>query len=125
MSNYDYTNTSFPRLEYEYGDKDRLLAPKLDAQFSYGTYGVLEIQVIWYYPIIPGKLYHPVDTPEEASWWIDYYNNDGGVKNVYFTPSPDQYTSGTFTEPTIPDDSASESVIEQWYLYQYDRDEYS
>lgn len=114
----------FPRIEYRYGDKDKLLAPKLDSHFSFGDYGVLEIQVIWYYPIIPGKLYHPIDNPEEASWWLNYYRNLGTVKNVYFTPAPDQAATGTFVEPDLnEDDDAIEEAV-QWYLYQYERDEY-
>lgn len=122
---YDPVNSVFPRLEYKYGDKDRLLAPKLDAQFSYGTYGVLEIQVIWYYPIIPGKLYHPVDNPAEASWWLEYYRSLGTAKNVYFTPAPDQESVGTFVVPDIPEDDNPVEEVVQWYLYQYDRDEYT
>lgn len=118
-------NGVFPRLEYRYGDKDRLLAPKLDANFSYGTYGVLEIQVIWYYPIIPGKLFHPVDNPQEASWWLDYYDGRGSVKQVYFTPSPDQQAVGTFTIPEFEEEEEEVDAVEQWYLYHYDRDEYT
>jgi len=117
-------NYVFPRLEYRYGDKDRLLAPKLDAQFSFGTYGVIEVQVIWYYPIIPGKVYHPVDNADEATYWLNYYQNDGSVKNAYFTPAPDQESTGVFVEPE-PEEDEEVPTLEQWYLYQYDRDEYT
>ena len=116
----------FPRLEYRYADKDRLLAPKLDSFFRFGTYGVLEIQVIWYYPIIPGKLYHPVDNPEEASWWIEYYKTrDGSVKNVFFTPNPDQKSTGTFEEPIFEEEDYGDSIVNQWYLQNYNADEYT
>jgi len=118
-------NSVFQRIEYRYKDKDRLLQPKLDAQFSFGTYGVLEIQVVWYFGIIQGKLYHPVDNANEASWWLEYYKNDGSVKNVYFTPSPDQLSTGFFSIPDLGEDDLELPTLEQWYLYQYDRDEYT
>lgn len=91
----------FPREEYFYRDKDRLLAPKLDRGEKFGTYGMIVIEVTWYYPILPGRLYHPIDNGEEASFWLDFYQNSSipqkaDVKRAFFVPAPDQYESGTF-----------------------------
>lgn len=103
----------FPREEYYYKDKDRLLAPKLDSGVRYGSYGMITIEVIWYYPIIPGQLFHPVENADEASWWLNYYQHDGNVKKAYFVPSPDQTSVGTFTPPVIPP-NASPVAPQNW-----------
>lgn len=125
-----YAASVFPREEYFYRDKDRLLAPKLDRGKKFGTYGMIVIQVNWYYPIIPGELYHPVDNAEEASYWVDFYKNNSipnkaDVKSAYFVPAPDQTQTGTFVAPS---DVASSDVVaapDRWYDYIYDADAYT
>lgn len=120
----------FPREEYFYRDKDRLLAPKLDRGEKFGTYGMIVIEVAWYYPIIPGRLYHPIDNQEEAVFWLDFYQTSSipqkaDVKRAFFVPAPDQYESGTFVEPEslVPSDVIDEP--DKWYDYIYEADSYT
>lgn len=125
-----YAASVFPREEYFYRDKDRLLAPKLDRGKKFGTYGMIVIEVKWYYPIIPGALYHPIDNSEEAEFWLDFYQTSSipqkaDVKRAYFVPAPDQRETGTFVEPVsvVPSDSIGDP--EKWYDYIYDADAYT
>ena len=105
----------FPRLEYYYRHKERLLAPKLDARVAYGTYGTISITVDWFYPIFPGKLYHPINNAEEASWWMEYYKSNPNVKTHAFLPAPDQHETGVFIEPEIPPPTDEEGETTPWY----------
>lgn len=114
------------RIEYKYGDKDRLLAPKLDGEEKFGTYGMLEISVLFYHPTIPGKLYHPVDNAEEASWWLNFYNEQSSeVKSAFFVPAPDQHeTRLPFVIPDLGEEEVEEEA-DDWYQRNYDWDEYT
>lgn len=120
----------FPREEYFYRDKDRLLAPKLDRGKKFGTYGMITVEVNWYYPILPGALYHPVDNADEAEFWLDFYQTSSipqkaDVKRAYFVPSPDQEETGTFTPPPslVPSDMLDQP--DKWYDYIYNADAYT
>jgi len=120
----------FPREEYFYRDKDRLLAPKLDRGEKFGTYGMIVVEVAWYYPILPGRLYHPVNNGPEAEFWLNFYQTSSipqkaDVKRAYFTPAPDQYSTGVFVEPEslVPSDMLD--YPDRWYDYIYQADEYT
>lgn len=114
------------RIEYLYENRERLLAPKLDGIKKFGTYGLIEVTVIFYYPTIPGKLYHPVYNAEETSWWLAFYNsNSGEVKKAFFVPAPDQReTRLPFTEPDLGEVEIPEPS-DGWYYRVYDADEYT
>jgi hypothetical protein len=120
----------FPREEYFYRNKDRLLAPKLDNGEKFGTYGMIVIEVNWYYPILPGRLYHPVNNGDEAEFWLDFYKTGSipqkaDVRQAYFVPAPDQYESGVFTEPEslVPSDIINQP--EKWYDYIHNANAYT
>lgn len=113
------------RIEYRYGNKEQLLAPKLDGPKRFGTYGMLDITVIFYYPSIPGKLYHPINNAEEASWWLNFYKTQvGEVNYVFFVPAVEQRETGTFVVPDLGEYEIPEPT-EDWYGKHYDSDEYS
>jgi len=96
-------NSVFPRLEYRYKDRLKLKLPKLNALRQFGSYGMIEISVVWFYPLNPpGKIYQSVFNAPEASYWLAYYQHDGNVTEAHFVPSPDQFTSGTFSIPISP-----------------------
>lgn len=69
--------------KYPAGDQDRdhRLSPRRDTNPTYGEFGaVIYVYRLSLEPLqgtsskyVPGKLYHPVDTPEEASYWLSYY----------------------------------------------------
>lgn len=121
----------FPREEYFYRDKDRLLAPRLDKGERFGTYGMIVIEVLWYYPALPGRLYHPINNREEAVYWSNFYLQNStpqrqDVRAAYFVPAPDQRETGTFVEPEevvppIPPDVD----VEKWYDYIFNADAYT
>lgn len=103
------------RIEYRYGDKDRLLAPKLDGAKKFGTYGMIELVVLFWYPTIPGKLYHPIDNADEATWWLDFYSQYKEFKSAVFVPAPDQRSTGTFVIPEIEEEVIPEEESDDWY----------
>jgi len=62
-------NSVFPRIEYFYKDKDKLLPPKLGTHPQFGSYGRIDITVVWTYTITGGnKIYQAVFNPQEASY---------------------------------------------------------
>jgi hypothetical protein len=127
--NYKYRPLHFgvlQRIEYLYHNRERLLAPKLDGAKKFGTYGLIEITVIFYYPTIPGKLYHPVYNAEEASWWLQFYNHySGEVKKAVFVPAPDQHeTMLPFVIPDLGEVELHEET-DDWYKRVYEWDEYT
>lgn len=103
-----------PRIEYRYADKDKLIAPRLDSGKRFGTYGMIQLSVIWFYPQLPGLLYHPIDNAAAAIWWLDYYKVNPNVREAFFVPSPDQYETGTFTIPNFPPPEEPEQP-KPWY----------
>jgi hypothetical protein len=112
------------RIEYRYGNKEQLLAPKLDGERKFGTYGMIDLTTIFWYPSIPGRLYHPVDNKEEAEWWLEFYKENSEFVRAFFVPSPEQRETGSFTVPdlgeyTIPDPG------DDWYSKGYEADAYS
>jgi len=121
----------FPREEYFYRDKDRLLAPRLDRGEKFGTYGMIIIEVLWYYPILPGRLYHPVNNLEEAEYWSNFYLQNSrpqrqDVKAAYFVPAPDQHETGIFLEPEneiLPIPPGVDG--EKWYDYIFNAGAYT
>lgn len=88
-------------------DRDARVAPRRDTRETYGDFGA----VVYTYLLAfenehqtnqqsrnQGRLYHPVDTPEEASYWLDFYQKKTKVigfnrrpvyKDVYFVPRGD------------------------------------
>ena len=107
-------NAVYPRVEYRYKDKDKLLPPRFGTNPQFGSYGRIEITVTWNYSIEGGnKIYQAVFNPEEASYWMDFYRTDNNVSDTMFIPAPDQHATGTFTPPvTIP--NASPVAPENW-----------
>jgi len=96
--------------KYPAGDteKDRKLAPKRDTNPTYGNFGaIVYVYKITLEPSVgtsekhsQGTLYHPVDTPEDASFWLNFYkqqttifpgsNNSKPVYvDAYFVPRGD------------------------------------
>lgn len=78
------------RIEYLYRDKDQLVAPKLDGDKKFGSYGLIDVTVIFYYPSIPGRLYHPIYNADEAAWWLDFYKLQSEVVTAFFVPAVQQ-----------------------------------
>lgn len=92
--------------KYPTGDNERdaITAPKRDGLLKLGEFGV----VVYTYRLAleshvqtnmkdtgKGELYHPVDTPEEAKEWIEFYKNKTRIlgferrpeyEKVYFIP---------------------------------------
>lgn len=113
------------RIEYRYGNKEKLLAPKLDGIPRYGTYGMIDLTVIFWYPTIPGKLYHPIDNEEEAYWWLDFYQNNSEFVKAFFVPAVQQRETRLPFE--IPD-LGSHEIVEPssgWYQKQDEWDQYT
>lgn len=132
MSDFNpFAASVFPRDEYFYRNKDRLLAPRLNRGEKFGTYGMIVIEVLWYYPTLPGKLYHPIDNQEEAEYWVNFYLQNStpqrqDVKAAYFVPAPDQVETGEFVVPSdfvppVPPDIDAD----KWYDYIFSADEYT
>jgi acylphosphatase len=111
------------RIEYRYGNKEQLIAPKLDGPVRYGTLGAIEITVIFYYPSIPGKLYHPINNWEEAEWWLNFYGSQVEFVSAIFRPAPDGRETGTFAVPDLGEFTIDEPV--DWYSSYYNADEYT
>lgn len=113
------------RIEYRYGNKEKLLAPKLDGRPRFGTYGMIDLTVIFWYPTIPGKLYHPIDNKEEAEWWLDFYRSNGEFVKAFFVPAVQQRETKLPFE--IPDLGSHEIVDpgDAWYERQSEADEYT
>jgi len=69
-------------------DKDHKVAPKRDTNPTFGDFGaIVYVYRLALEPIksksnkyVPGKLYHPVDTPEEASYWLNFYKEKTVVR---------------------------------------------
>jgi hypothetical protein len=107
------------RIEYRYGNKEQLLAPKLDGKKKFGTFGMIDLTTIFWYPTIPGRLYHPIDNREEAEWWLAFYKENGEFVRAFFVPAPEQIeTRLPFEVPDlgvydIPDPG------DDWYSHQY------
>lgn len=69
--------------KYPVGDQDRdhRISAKRDTNITFGDFGV----VVYVYRLalepvksrsnkyVKGELYHPVDTPEDATYWLNYY----------------------------------------------------
>lgn len=80
-------------------DRDTSIAPKRDSHMTFGTFGV----IVYTYRLalepkqLEGKLYHPVETAAEASYWLDYYKKKTQIigfvarpeyEEAYFVPNP-------------------------------------
>lgn len=96
--------------KYPTGDNDRdaRVAPKRDGPPKFGTFGT----IVYTYrlslesqhqtnikPRNQGRLYHPVDSPEEAAEWLEYYKNKTTIKGYERRP---QYEDAWFV-PTGDD----------------------
>ena len=112
------------RIEYMYRDKDQLVAPKLDGPKKFGTYGMIEVTVIFYYPSIPGKLYHPIDNSEEATWWLDFYRMQTEIVTAFFVPAPDGEETGIFSVPDMGTSPDPDPPVD-WYSPMYEADAYT
>jgi hypothetical protein len=77
-------------MKYPAGDDDRdtRIAPKRDTRETYGEFGA----IVYVYRLAlesavqtnmkghnKGWIYHPVDTPEEAVYWLNYYKSKSTV----------------------------------------------
>lgn len=113
------------RIEYRYGNKEQLLAPKLDGQKRFGTYGMIDLTTIFWYPSIPGKLYHPINNKEEADWWLNFYRENNEFVQVFFVPAVEPVETSLPFE--IPDLGSYEipEPSEDWYSRVYEADAYS
>jgi len=63
-------------------DRDHRIAPKLDGEVKLGEFGAivytyrLAMESVHQSNVKPrnkGRRYHPVDTPEEAEFWLNHY----------------------------------------------------
>jgi hypothetical protein len=65
-------------------DRDHRVAPKRDGEVKMGEFGT----IVYTYrlalesqhqsnlkPRNQGRLYHPVDSPEEATYWLEFYRS--------------------------------------------------
>ena len=111
------------RIEYRYGNKEQLLAPKLDGKPKFGTFGMIHLTTIFWYPTIPGTLYHPIDNREEADWWLEFYRGQGEFVRVFFVPAVEQKESRL--PFTIPDLGVYEipEPGDNWYNNLYGEDD--
>lgn len=113
------------RIEYRYGNKEQLLAPKLDGPKKFGTYGLIDLTTIFWYPSIPGKLYHPINNREEAEWWLEFYRANGEFVRSFFVPSPEPVeTRLPFSVPDLGEFDVPEEPYD-WYSYQYEVSPYT
>lgn len=113
------------RIEYRYGNKEQLLAPKLDGPKKFGTYGLIDLTTIFWYPSIPGKLYHPINNREEAEWWLAFYRANGEFVRSFFVPSPEPVeTRLPFSVPDLGEFDVPEEPYD-WYSYQYEVSPYT
>jgi hypothetical protein len=77
------------------GDRDTMLAPKLDGIPKFGQYGT----VVYTYrlalesqqqsnlkPRNQGRMYHPVDTVEEAEQWLTFYRSKTVIRGFERRP---------------------------------------
>lgn len=90
------------RIEYRYGNKEQLIAPKLDGKPKFGTFGMIDLTTIFWYPTIPGRLYHPIDNQDEAHWWLNFYKSNGEFVKSFFVPAVNpRETNLPFVEPDL------------------------
>lgn len=86
--------------KYPAGDHDRdtRWAPKRNTNPTFGEYGAIVYiyKLSLEHPSDAGKFYHPVDTSEEASYWLDYYTEQTKIYSwrtyplyidAYFVPT--------------------------------------
>ncbi len=75
--------------------RDYRMATRRDGEPRFGKFGTivyvfrLAMESTYQTNLKPqnhGKLYHPVDTPEEASYWLDYYRDQTTI--IGFVPQP-------------------------------------
>ena len=89
--------------EYRYGERDRLLTPRLNAPIAFGTYGVIVYTFTPRFAHIPGNLYHPINNIQEKEFWLGYYQLRNSVEKTWFIPAPDQVETGVFRTPDFGD----------------------
>lgn len=111
------------RIEYFYRNKDQIIAPKLDGEIKFGSYGMIEVTVIFYYPTIPGKLYHPVYNADETEWWLEFYRSQTEIVRAVFVPAPQ--SKETMLPFVIPDLGSVEIIDEADNWYKKEIDEYT
>lgn len=78
-------------------EKDHRIAPRRDTNPTFGEFGaIVYVYRLSLEPVksrsnkyVPGKLYHPVDTPQEASFWLAYYQERTEVKRGDYNAKPE------------------------------------
>lgn len=113
-----------PRTEYLYQNRERLIGPRLDGAKKFGSWGMIELSLsiwMWLTPNLDGKLYHPINNPEEAAWWLNLYRNQPEFQNVFFAPAVEQVATGTFEIPDLGE--WEPEPVDKWY--ENEDDEYT
>jgi len=76
--------------KYPAGDQDRdtRVAPKRDGHVSMGSYGtiVYTYKLTLERPMFAGRLYHPVETYDDAVKWLAYYKSATQIKGFVNAP---------------------------------------